>query len=175
MKKTYKNLSALALAGVMIMGMNLTAFAAEEETNAAAAGTIEVGTNNTATLTKAMQIANKDGYVYEPTITYTYTLGNGTASGTVTDSTDLTVNYKAGDTSYLADPTAVAQEAVFSQATEITAENGRLIDRLTRFSPDDLCYNHNLSAKASGDTGNMWTFCTKFLPSVVGAYSLLLY
>ena len=56
-----------------------------------------------------------------------------------------------------------------------TAENGRLIDRITRFSPDDLCYNHNLSAKASGDTGNMWTFCTKFLPSVVGAYSLLLY
>ena len=124
MKKTYKNLSALALAGVMIMGMNLTAFAAEEETNAPAAETIEVGTNNTATLTKAMQIENKDGYVYEPTITYTYTLGNGTVGGTVTDSTDLTVNYKAGDTSYLADPAAVAQEAVFSQANEITAEDG---------------------------------------------------
>ena len=124
MKKTYKNLSALALAGVMIMGMNLTAFAAEEETNAPAAETIEVGTNNTATLTKAMQIENKDGYVYEPTITYTYTLGNGTVGGTVTDSTDLTVNYKAGDTSYLADPAAVAQDAVFSQENEVTAEDG---------------------------------------------------
>lgn len=124
MKKTYKNLSALALAGVMIMGMNLTAFAAEEDTNAAAAETIEVGTNNTATLTKAMKIENKDGYVYEPTITYTYTLGNGTAGGTVTDKTDLTVNYKAGDTSYLADPAAVAQDAVFSQENEVTAEDG---------------------------------------------------
>ena len=124
MKKTYKSLSALALAGAMIMGMNLTAFAAEEETNAAAAETIEVGTENTATLTKAMQLANHDGYVYEPTITYTYTLGNGTAAGTVTDSTDLTVNYKGGDISYLADPTAITQEAVFDQANEVTADDG---------------------------------------------------
>lgn len=130
MKKTYKSLSAIALAGAMIMGMNLTAFAAEGETQntenttgTIVTETIEVGKDNTATLTKALKVTNYDGYVYEPTITYTYTLGNGTAAGTVTDN-NLTVNYKAGELSYLADPSAFTKTAVFDKANAVAAEDG---------------------------------------------------
>ena len=170
MKKTYKSLSAIALAGTMIMGMNLTAFAAGEETqdtvntesaaNTAVTETIEVGSDNTATLTKAMQIANHDGYVYEPTITYTYTLANGTAAGTVTDSTDLTVNYKAGDISYLADPAAITQDAVFSQENEVTAEDGISSKELSwTFDPAAFpsagVYRYTVTEQASVDPASI--------------------
>ena len=128
MKKTYKSLSAIALAGAMIMGMNLTAFAAEGETqnteNTTVTKTIEVGTENTATLTKAIKVTNHDGYTYEPTITYTYTLANGTAAGTVTDENNLTVNYKAGDVKYLAAAEQAQKTAVFDKATPVDAEDG---------------------------------------------------
>ena len=75
-----KRIGAVALAVAVSLTMGTAAFAADMETD----GTIESDANSV-TLKKAIKITNYSGYAYEPTITYTYTLSDGTASGKVTD------------------------------------------------------------------------------------------
>lgn len=115
MKKTYKSLSALALAGTMIFATGISTFAAEE----AQTGTTGA---NTAVLKKVIEVINHDGYAYEPEITYTYLLESGTAAGTVTDDNNLTVNYKAGDVSYLAAGDSAEKTAEFHSADAVSGD-----------------------------------------------------
>ena len=116
--KMYKRLSAITLAGAMIFATGIQAFAAEGEQS-----NVNIAQENMAVLKKAIAVTNYDGYAYEPTITYTYTLANGTADGTVTNTDDaLTVAYKAGDIKCLADGENAVKTAEFNSSNAVTGE-----------------------------------------------------
>ena len=128
-----KRIGAVALAVAVSLTMGTAAFAADMETD----GTIESDANSV-TLKKAIKITNYSGYAYEPTITYTYTLSDGTASGKVTDKDGNTANFKAGLTSYLASGSAAAQTAAFSSATAATSGSNAEKDLTWTFDPSSF-------------------------------------
>ena len=128
-----KRIGAVALAVAVSLTMGTAAFAADMETD----GTIESDANSV-TLKKAIKITNYSGYAYEPTITYTYTLSDGTASGKVTDKDGNTANFKAGLTSYLASGSAAAQTAAFSSATAATSGSNAEKDLTWTFDPSQF-------------------------------------
>ena len=144
--KMYKRLSAITLAGAMIFATGIQAFAAEDEqnidTNANNTITVNTAEANTAVLKKAIAVTNYDGYAYEPTITYTYTLANGTADGTVTNTDitnteDLTVAFKAGDINWLADDENAVKTAEFNSSNAVTGETSSR-DLTWTFAPDEF-------------------------------------
>ena len=129
--KMHKRLSAITLAGAMIFATGIQAFAAEGEQN-----NVNIAEANMAVLKKAIAVTNYDGYAYEPTITYTYTLANGTADGTVTNATDdLTVAYKAGDIKCLADGENAVKTAEFNSSNAVTEETSSR-DLTWTFAPE---------------------------------------
>ena len=114
-KNLLKRIGAVALSVAVSLTMGTAAFAAELGDN----GTVTAN-DNSVTLKKAIEVTNYSGYAYEPTITYTYTLSNGTAGGTVTDDSNpaITAHYKEGKTTYLTSD--AVQTAVFSSANAVT-------------------------------------------------------
>lgn len=145
--KMHKRLSAITLAGAMIFATGINAFAAEDGQNTAADA-------NTAVLKKAVSVINHDGYAFEPTITYSYTLANGTASGTVTDEDGLTVSYKGGDVDYLAGGEEVTKTAVFDSAAAVSGETSSR-DLTWTFAPDAFpsagVYRYTITEETSVD------------------------
>ncbi len=113
-KKFWKKMGLAVLTTVCTAAMGVTAFAAEGNTE-----DLFQAAGNTVVLKKAITVINHDGFTYEPSITYTYTLSNGSASGSVTDENGRTVNFKAGSTEYLT--SAAVQTAVFSKDNEVDA------------------------------------------------------
>ncbi|MBQ6500436.1 MAG: hypothetical protein IJI87_03485 [Mogibacterium sp.] len=109
--KHLKTISALILALMMVLTMGTSVFA--DDTGSAAAN------KNTMTVKKVISVINHDGYAYEPGFTYTYTLSDGTAGGTVNDGKN-TVNLKAGSVSYLAGGSDAVQTAVFDKANAVS-------------------------------------------------------
>ena len=128
-----KKILAILLAAMLVLTMAGSALAADM----GASGTIST-TDSSVTLKKAIEVTNYSDYgAYAPTITYTYTLSNGTAEGTVTgevvDSTTdpketMTVNYKAGLTSYLASSSNAVQTAVFTN-TDTPETSGTTVSK----------------------------------------------
>lgn len=112
--KHLRTISALILALVMVLTMGTSVFAAE----LGASGTIEA-TDNTVVVKKAISVINYAGYNYEPTITYTYTLSDGTGGGTVNDGTN-TITLKAGSVGYLNG--SAAQSAEFNKANAVSGD-----------------------------------------------------
>ena len=110
-----KKLGAIAFAAVMTVSTGSMAFAAPIEAD----GTIEAA-GNSVTIKKAIEVTNHDGYAYEPTIGYTYTISNGSAGGQVTDSEGQTAKYKAGLTAYVSGGTS--KTAQFSSDNAVTGE-----------------------------------------------------
>ena len=147
--KMHKRLSAITLAGAMIFATGIQAFAAEGEQN-----NVNIAEANMAVLKKAIAVTNYDGYAYEPTITYTYTLANGPETGTVTDNTDLTVSYKSGQTDWLADGDNAAKTAEFNSASAVDGETSSR-DLTWTFAPEKFpsagVYRYTITETASVD------------------------
>lgn len=115
-----KRIGAIALAVAVSLTMGTAAFAEDMGTG----GTVTTDSNSI-TLKKAIEVTNYSGYAYEPTITYTYTLSDGTAAGTVKDNKTppITAHYKAGLTTYLATGCTAAQKAEFSKNTAAPSDS----------------------------------------------------
>ena len=129
MKKNFgRKIAAIAFAGIVTFGMSATAFAAEGDV--ATTQTV----SDSVTLKKAIQVTNYDGYAYEPTITYSYTLNGVEAGGTVSDGT-TTVTFKAGSTNYLAEGSTAVQTAVFSSDKTATSGSSAVRDLKWTFDP----------------------------------------
>ena len=129
-KNLLKRIGAVLLAAAMVAATCTMAFAADMEAD----GAME-STANSVTLKKAIKVTNYEGYAYEPTITYTYTLSSGTASGTVTDTQPITANYKAGLVTYLAASDTAVKTAVFSSETAATSGQNATKDITYTFDP----------------------------------------
>ena len=152
--KMHKRLSAITLAGAMIFATGIQAFAAEGEQN-----NVNIAEANMAVLKKAIAVTNYDGYAYEPTITYTYTLANGTADGTVTNTTDdLTVAFKAGDINWLADGENAVKTAEFNSSNAVTGETSSR-DLTWTFAPDEFpsagVYRYTITETPSVDPASI--------------------
>ena len=131
-KNLLKRIGAVALAVAVSLTMGTAAFATDMGTG----GTVETDSASV-TLKKAIKVTNYSGYAYEPTITYTYTLSDGTAGGTVTDNSDpaITAHYKAGKVEYLATGCTAAQTAVFSSENTATSGSNATRDLTWTFNP----------------------------------------
>lgn len=136
MKKSFKRISALVIALVMVMGITVTAFADEIGTGGSTAGSLAAA--NSVTMKKAITITNHFGsegeYAYEPAITYTYTLSDGQEGGTINDG-NIIAHYKAGLVSYLADGSGADQTAVFSAENQVTSGSTVSKDLTWSFDP----------------------------------------
>lgn len=132
-----KRIGAVALAVAVSLTMGTAAFAADMGSEGTT-GSANEPAGNSVTLKKAIKITNYSGYAYEPTITYTYTLSDGTASGTVTDKDGNTASFKAGSTSYLAEGSTAAQTAAFSSTTPATSGSNAERDLTWTFNPSSF-------------------------------------
>lgn len=133
--KVFKRISALVLATVMTLAMGTMAFAAEIGTDGTAGSATE-SAGNSVIIKKAIKITNYEGYAYEPTITYTYTLTDGpapAANNTVTDADGVTAVYKKGLTSYVSGD--AAKTAVFDKETAATSGENATKDLTWTFDP----------------------------------------
>ena len=128
MKKTLKRLSTLALAAAMVLAMNTMVFAATT-TN----GVVETS-DTTITLDKTILVFNANGStVYNPGITYNYSIAPDTSVTTGTKITDKdgdTVVVQTGPTggATLSDSTAVFSAA---NTTAATSTGTALTDTIT--------------------------------------------
>ncbi len=91
--KTLKKMMALGLAGVMMLGMSTTAFAANGvNTNTADTKTMNIP------ITQTLYFKNAEASdVYEPNLYYAYTITPGQAGATVKDHAGVSASVKAGD------------------------------------------------------------------------------
>ena len=129
-RSVFKTIGVLILAIAMSLTMGTAAFAADMGTG----GTVTTN-DNSVVLKKAIKITNHSGYAYEPTITYTYTLANGTAGGTVSDENGNKATFKAGSVNYLATGSEVTQTAVFSKSETATSGQNATKDLTWTFDP----------------------------------------
>lgn len=122
MKKILKKIGALALAGVMVMGLSVTAFGAETLDSKGIKGD-DTGTalNKSVTIYKELTGFNPAGStVQAPNITWEYSIASGAADVTITDKDGVIAKTKAG----VGSPTITSSVSWTSAETIATAADG---------------------------------------------------
>ncbi len=133
-----KKLTALLLALIMVLAMNVSALAANTQTSTKNADNGIASTDNTIEIAKELVFKNAEGgAVREPNITYTYTMTSvnpGTA--TVTDANGISATVKAGVMAAVTNTDGKATVTFADTATQTASVAGAAVSKSAAFTFD---------------------------------------
>ena len=133
-RSLWKRIGAVTLAIAVSLTMGVTSFA-ETNLDGGKAGSADNPAGNSVTLEKAIKVTNHEGTnANAPDVTYTYTLSEDTAEGSVNDGT-TTAKFKAGKISYLASGSAAEQTVTFAKSESTTSGQSISKDLTWTFDP----------------------------------------